>query len=114
MSYVGGPVLAAMLLHAADALAAPTACTSLPPVTTKVEVSVEAPGEPEFAAASTEEIQRLARRSNRSQAGEAITRGLTSSEIRATARYELVERTLSSGGKCTALSRYRHTWPFQS
>ena len=105
MSHVGGPVLAAMLLYAAGALAAPTACTSLPSVTTKVEVDVDAPGEPEMAAASTEEIQRLARRSDRSQAGEAVTRGLTSSETQATARYELIERTLSDGGKCTALSK---------
>ena len=105
MSHVGGPVLAAMLLYAAGALAAPTACTSLPPVTTKVEMSVEAPGEPEIAAASTEEIQRLARRSDPSQAGEAVTRGLTSSEIQAGARYELIERSLSDGGECTALNK---------
>ena len=59
----------------------------------------------EIAAASTEEIQRLARRSDRSQAGEAVTRGLTSSETQATARYELIVRTLPDRGECTALSK---------
>jgi len=105
MSHLGGPVLAAMLLQADNALAAPAACTSLSPVNTKVEVNVEAPDQPQIRVASSEEIKRLTRRSDRSQAGEAVTRGLTSSEIQATARYELIERVLSPGGKCTALSK---------
>jgi hypothetical protein len=105
MGYPGGFALSAMLLHAAAASAAPDVCTSLSPVTTKIEVNVEAPGEPAIRVASAEEIQRLAGRSGRSQADEAVTRGLTSSEIQGSARYELLEQTLPESGRCTALSK---------
>jgi hypothetical protein len=92
MGYLGGFAFSAVLLHAAAASAAPDVCTSLTPVSTKIEVNVEAHGEPAIRAASAEEIQRLGRRAGRSQADEAVTRGLTSSEIQATARYELLSR----------------------
>jgi hypothetical protein len=106
MGYLGGFALSIMLLHGAAASAAPDACTPLTPVSTKIEVNVEAPGEPAIRAASAEEIQRLARRFGRSQADdEAVTRGLTSSEIQAAARYELLEQTLPESGRCTALSK---------
>jgi hypothetical protein len=105
MGYPRAFALSAMLLHAAAALAAPEACSSLTPVSTKIDVNVETPGEPAIRAASAEEIQRLARRFGRSQADEAVTRGLTSSEIQATARYELLEQTSPKSGRCTALSK---------
>jgi predicted Zn-dependent protease len=105
MGYLNGFALSAVLLHAAAASAAPDVCTSLTPVSTKIEVNVEAHGEPAIRAASAEEIQRLGRRAGRSQADEAVTRGLTSSEIQATARYELLEQTLPESGRCTTLSK---------
>ena len=96
-------VAAAVLALVGTSAAA--ACEGLPPPDGSIDLIVEPPDKPTVKAVATEAIARAARRSGATPRDrQAVARGLTVSEIRGNARYEVREVTLPSGRKCIALS----------
>jgi hypothetical protein len=84
---------------------AAASCEGLPPPRGTVDLIVEPPDKPAVKEVATEAITRAARRSGATTRDpKAVTRGLTMSEIRGNARYEVREVTLPSRRKCIALS----------
>jgi hypothetical protein len=76
---------------------AAAACEGLPPPHGTVDPIVEPPDKPAVKEVATEAITRAARRSGATTRDpKAVTRGLTISEIRGNARYEVREVTLPS------------------
>lgn len=94
---------AVMLLFASSAAAMD--CASLQPVATAIEVVVDAAVEPMVEATSTGAIRGLARQQGRAEADEMVTRGLASTELQASAEFEMVERSMAGAGKCTGLNK---------
>jgi hypothetical protein len=91
-----------MLLQG-SALALPDACTALPPERSEIEIIVQISGEPEVEPVSADVIRSQAVEAGRSETDVVATRGLTSSDIRASARYEIVKLRPPDGGEGTAL-----------
>ena len=99
---------AAALALAGSSAAAAATCEGLPPPHGTVDLTVEPPDKPTVKEVATEAITRAARRSGATTLDpKAVTRGLTMSEIRGNARYEVREVTLPSRRNVTTAMRCR-------